>query len=341
MTERESSTEYDGINIEIDQHKMGCVTTLLYSDTVAKLRTTLVEKMPNLPANCTFLDGEGYPVSKAKEQSTEIGELLSSNDTVHLTSTYPIGDMTNDEARWSQQGITVAGGNGDGSALNQFCYPVGIYVHDDESIFIADSWNERIMQWKRGATEGQVVAGGNGYGLRLNQLYEPSDVILDKETNSLIICDAKNSRVMKWSLQEGTTTGEILIDKIWCWGLAMDDQRNLYVTDVANQAVRRYKMGESTGTVVAGGNGQGDQSNQLSVPYCVFVDQDYAVYVSDQQNHRVMKWTKGARTGIIVAGGRGSGLNLIQMGDPCGMFVDKKGTVFVAENGYGRVTRWC
>ncbi|CAF4767401.1 unnamed protein product, partial [Rotaria magnacalcarata] len=40
-----------------------------------------------------------------------------------------------------------------------------------------------------------------------------------------------NQRVVRWSRRRATTQGEILIDKIACWGLAMDEQRNLYVSD--------------------------------------------------------------------------------------------------------------
>ncbi|CAF2093922.1 unnamed protein product, partial [Rotaria magnacalcarata] len=78
---------------------------------------------------------------------------------------------------------------------------------------------------------GQVVAGGNGAGNGLHQLNQPTDVLIDKETNSLIICDRWNNRVVRWSRHSGTTQGEILIDDIDCCGLAMDEQRYLYVAD--------------------------------------------------------------------------------------------------------------
>ncbi|CAF4298524.1 unnamed protein product, partial [Rotaria magnacalcarata] len=89
------------------------------------------------------------------------------------------------------------------------------------------------MQLKNGdTTNGQVVAGGKGEGNELNQLYRPTDVLIDKETDSLIICDLGNRRVVRWSRRSGTTQGEILIDNIYCFGLAMDEQRYLYVSDV-------------------------------------------------------------------------------------------------------------
>ncbi|CAF4622222.1 unnamed protein product, partial [Rotaria socialis] len=101
-----------------------------------------------------------------------------------------------------------------------------------QTVVITDYWNHRIMQWKNGdTTNGQVVAGGKGAGNGSHQLYAPTDVLIDKETDSLIICDQGNRRVVRWSRRSGTTQGEILIDNIDCFGLAMDEQRYLYVSD--------------------------------------------------------------------------------------------------------------
>ncbi|CAF4238712.1 unnamed protein product, partial [Rotaria sordida] len=170
-----------------------------------------------------------------------------------------------------------------------------------------------------GDKNGQVVAGGNGQGNRLNQLNGPTDVLIDKETDSLIICDRGNGRVVRWSRGSGTTQGEILIDNIKCWGLAMDDQRYLYISDGEKHEVRRYQIGDKNGTLVAGGNGEGAGLNRLNWPTYIFVDQQQNVYVSDEANHRVMKWNKGAKEGIIVAGGQGEGKALTQLSCPQGL----------------------
>ncbi|CAF2032853.1 unnamed protein product, partial [Rotaria magnacalcarata] len=80
-------------------------------------------------------------------------------------------------AKWSQNGVTVAGGNGKGGATNQLNWPQGLFVDDDQTVVIADWGNHRIMQWKNGdTTNGQVVAGGNGRGNGLNQLDRPIDL---------------------------------------------------------------------------------------------------------------------------------------------------------------------
>ncbi|CAF2062868.1 unnamed protein product [Rotaria magnacalcarata] len=244
-------------------------------------------------------------------------------------------------AKWSQNGVTVAGGHGQGGATNQLNQPHGLFVDDDQTVVIADYMNHCITQWKKGdTTNGNVVAGGKGEGNGLHQLHHPTDVLIDKETDSLIVCDRGNQRVVRWSRRSGTTQGEILIDNIYCWGLAMDEQRYLYVSDVGKHQVRRYQLGEKGGTLVAGGNGGGGGLNQLNGPTYLVVDRDHSVYVSEYYNNRVMKWVEGAKEGIVVAGGEGYGSALTQFYYPSGIFVDTVGTLYVADQENHRVMRW-
>ncbi|CAF3946608.1 unnamed protein product [Rotaria sp. Silwood1] len=257
------------------------------------------------------------------------------NENVHRTLPYIPRN-----ARWAQNGQIIAGGCGSGSTLNQLKYPCGLYVNDDQTILIADRDNYRIVEWKCGAENGQVVAGGNGRGKQTDQLNCPTVVINDKETDYLIICDRDNRRVTRWSRRSGMPA-ETLIEDIDCVGLAMDDQRFLYVSDNKKHEVRRYRVGETNGTVVAGGHGEGDRLDQLDSPGGLFVDRNYSVYVSDWKNHRVMKWVKDAKEGIIVAGGRGQGNDWTQLSSPEGLFVDSLGTIYVADYNNNRVMSWC
>ncbi|CAF1635956.1 unnamed protein product, partial [Rotaria magnacalcarata] len=109
----------------------------------------------------------------------------------------------------------------------------------------------------------------------------------------------------------------------------MDEQRNLYVSDHVKGEARRYKFGENSGTLVAGGNGAGAGLNQLQYPTYLFVDRQQNVYVSEWQNHRVMKWNKCAKEGIVIAGGQGAGSALTQLNGPLGLFVATVGTLDV------------
>jgi DNA-binding beta-propeller fold protein YncE len=242
-------------------------------------------------------------------------------------------------AKWMQNGITVAGGNGNGNALNQLSRPWSVYIDNDQTLYVADQSNDRIVKWKKGATNGEVVAGGNGRGSRNDQLSRPMIVIVDKQNDFLIICDRGNNRVVRWPCQKGTS-GEIIISNVDCWSLMIDDDGSLYVSDHNKHEVRRYEMRNTTGTVVAGGNGAGDRLDQLNGPYFIFVDREHSVYVSDWGNHRVIKWVKGAKEGIVVSGGHSKGNGLTQLSGPLGVVVDHLGTIYVVDHDNNRVMRW-
>ena len=256
-----------------------------------------------------------------------------------LVQALPLNHINN-STKWKQHAVTIAGGNDLGGQLNQLYEPHGIYVDNDhQCIYIADWWNHRILEWEYETKSGQVVADGNGQGDRSDQLTHPTDVIVDKMNDSLIICDRVNRRVIRLSRQNHTNE-EIIISDIDCIGLTMDNNGDVYVSDLKKNEVRRWKIGEREGKIVAGGNKQGHNLNQLNRPTYIFVDQDYSVYVSDTDNHRVMKWMKDAKEGIVVAGGHGSGNSLTQLYYPEGVIVDHSGNIYIADCHNHRIMRW-
>jgi sugar lactone lactonase YvrE len=195
------------------------------------------------------------------------------------------------------------------------------------------------VEWKSGATSGNVVAGGNGQGNRTDQLNGPVDIIVAKESDLIIICDRDNRRVVCWPRRNGIR-GETIMSDIACRGLTMDDNGFLYVSDPENNEVRRFRIGDTRGTIVAGGNGGGNRLDQLNLPTYLFIDHEYSVYVSDRNNHRVVKWMKDAKEGIVVAGGRGKGNTLEQLSSPYGLTVNHLGNVYVADSENHRIMRW-
>ena len=249
--------------------------------------------------------------------------------------------------KWKVDGQTIAGGNGYGDELNQLSRSKGIYVDNEEQcIYIADAGNHRIVKWKLdgGSDHGEIVAGGNGQGNRIDQLNCPTDMILDEKKKSLIICDRGNRRVVRWSLQNPNGDKEILIENILCWGLMMNENGDLFVSDWNEHAVKRWRKGEikkgKEGRIVAGGNGYGDKLNQLDGPTYIFIDREETLYVSNWGNDCIMKWLKGANEGIVVAGGQRQGNNLNQLSYPQGLVVNEVGDIYVADYCNHRIMCW-
>jgi len=247
--------------------------------------------------------------------------------------------------KWKPNAQTIAGENGYGDKLNQLNCPLGIHIdHQQQHIYIADHYNDRIVKWKLGENNGEIVAGGNGQGNRINQLFWPTDVIIDENNKSLIICDYGNRRVVRWPLENPNGDKEILIQNILGCGLMMNENGDLFVADLKNDAVKVWRNGEigkgKEGIIVAGGNGRGNKLNQLNYPTYIFIDREESVYVSDNGNHRVMKWYKGANEGIVVAGGQGPGNSLNQLNHPYGLLVNEVGDIYVADYGNHRIMCW-
>ncbi|CAF1405684.1 unnamed protein product [Adineta ricciae] len=173
------------------------------------------------------------------------------------------------QIKWKKNGTPIAGGHGSGSDLNQLRQPQGLFVDNDNTIYIVDYQNHRIVQWKSADTEknevrrwtegedansnGTIVAGGNDAGNNLNQLNSPSSIFVD-ENYSVYISDHKNHRIMKW--RKGAQTGMIVAG----------GSGQICVGDCANHRVVCWNEGSSEGTIVAGGIGPGESSDKLSSP---------------------------------------------------------------------------
>ncbi|CAF1648768.1 unnamed protein product [Adineta ricciae] len=291
-------------------------------------------------------------LTKISKEFNDSSEILIEGDSQTFIKRISVKSTRKSKLKkWKRNGSTICGGNGKGDKLNQLSGPEGIFIDKHRNIFIADRGNHRIVRWKRNENQGTVVAGGNGKGNSLNQLNQPTSVIVDEQNNSIIIADSGNRRVMRWFLNENQSLmrwflsenqPEILIDNIRCLRLTMDKFGFVYVSDWEKHEVIRWKMGEKCkGTLVAGGNGEGDQLNQFNCPNFLFVDDEQSIYVSDWENHRVMKWRKDAQEGIVVAGGNGCRKNPNQLNCPHGIIVDHGGRIYVADRGNHRIMRWC
>ncbi|CAF0878391.1 unnamed protein product [Adineta steineri] len=284
--------------------------------------------------------------TKTEKTSSTTSELLTTTTTTELLTTTTTNEqllpsvMIDNNTKWKQNAFTIAGGNGQGSESNQLDQPSGIYIdNDDQSIYIADTYNHRIVRWEFGADNGEIVAGGNGRGGEINQFSYPIDVILDKDKKYLIICDYGNGRVVRWSRHD-THNQQILIHNSLCQGLAMDNNGDLYFSDEGRDSVRRFQQGDEKSTVVAGGKGNGNQFNQLNVPLFIFVDKYHSVYVADSMNNRVMKWVENATEGILVAPEQVFDENPSSMPEPMSVVVDHMGNAYVSTGENHHIVRW-
>jgi gliding motility-associated-like protein len=248
---------------------------------------------------------------------------------------------------YSDSGITVAGGNGEGSAADQLQGPEGVYMDGSGNIYISDAANYRVQKWAPGASVGTTVAGGNGQGTAANQIDGHAGIYVDVVGN-VYIADAGNNRVQKWlpgagigiTVAGGNGKGSQPDQLNTPEGVFVDAAMNVYVADAGNNRIQKWPAGSSIGLTVAGGNGQGNAADQFNVPGNVFVDNNGNIFVADYANNRIQKWLPGAATGVTVAGGNGQGDAANQLNGPQAVFVDSNNNIYVADLLNDRVQKW-
>ncbi|CAF0857132.1 unnamed protein product [Adineta steineri] len=227
-----------------------------------------------------------------------VSVVLDSNDNMYFT------DRDNHRvvywANGASSGTTIAGILGvSGSTNNTFYGPCGI-ARDSSTgtLYIADTFNHRIMQYLMNASSGTVVAGGNGPGTGVTQVSQPYGFTFDSSSNSLLIANYPNNNIVRWVLGAiswtlviggpnglSGSTSTLLNNPV---GITLDPRGNIYVADSGNHRIQFFVAGQSNGTTVAGVTGSpGIRQSQLNYPYWVIIDDQLNLYVSDTYNNRV------------------------------------------------------
>ncbi|CAF4045125.1 unnamed protein product, partial [Rotaria sp. Silwood1] len=88
--------------------------------------------------------------------------------------------------------------------------------------------------------------------------------------------------------------------------------------------------GAASGYLVAGGNKDGNSTDQLSYPIDMIIDKNGTMYITDFNNQRVQKWTEGATSGETILGN----LNFI------GIWQDDEESLYTSDWTYNQVRKW-
>ncbi|CAF1189479.1 unnamed protein product [Didymodactylos carnosus] len=251
---------------------------------------------------------------------------------------------------WNANGTTVAGSTGVlGSNASLLEYPNDVAIDSNDSLYIADTNNQRIQQWSHGSLTGVTVAGSGTIGSTSNDFSFPRALFVDTTNNSnnLYVADFYNYRIQKWrnGMSSGFTVagagGNASNQFTLPMGIYVDSSAAIYVADTENHRIQKWTQRSSSGTTVAGGNGMGSSLNQLSFPRNVICDTDGTLYIPDTNNHRIMKWTIGASNGSIIAGISGtSGTSETMLNYPNGITFDSDRNLYVADSSNHRVQKF-
>ena len=98
----------------------------------------------------------------------------------------------------------------------------------------------------------------------------------------------------------------------------------MIVADEGNHRIVEWKRGATSGTVLAGGNGEGNRPDQLKWPTDVNFDKETdSLIICDRWNHRVTRWPRRTDTR--------RGETIIDNIDCHGLVMDAEGSLYVTD----------
>ena len=276
--------------------------------------------------------------------------------------------------RWNTSGITVAGETGlNGSTSSRLNLPWDLTLDWSNTLYVSDRQNNRVQKFLRGSLNGSTVAGdADGQsGRNLSRLNDTFGIAVDWNDN-LYISDRYNYRIQLWL--NGATSGSTIAgtsgsiiarsksiisfskinlqfflgvagnatDKFdHAYGIDRDSTTGtIYIADFRNDRIMQYTKNASSGTVVAGGNGNGLQTNQLNHPYAVYFDSfSNYLYIANGVANNTVRWKIGSTNWTLVAGspnGTGGGSSTL-LSTPTDITLDPMGNIYIADRRNHRI----
>ncbi len=266
-------------------------------------------------------------------------------------------------------GTGLKGYNGDGRAATsaQLNTPGGVAVDGAGNLYIADSLNLRIRKVTGGAIttvagNGTRGATGDGGIATVAQVSSPRGLAVDGSGN-LYIADTSNSLIRKVSAAvmsrvagDGTNGysgdgGPAANAKLFNpFGVGVDSAGNLYISDTANNRVRKITPSGTISTVAGTGNRSysGDSGPATAAglrPVGTALDVAGNLYIVGPDSRRVRVVTPAgviytiAGTGRLGFSGDGGLSILADLYDPYGVAVDSAGNVYFSDRSNHRIRK--
>ena len=254
--------------------------------------------------------------------------------------------------RWNSIGITVAGVTGQrGNTPDKLYNPRGIGFDWANALYIADADNNRIQKYSKNVSVGETVAGQSSgiAGAGDDFLSSPHDVVVDLN-EGVFVADTYNHRIQLWtrgSLVGTTIAGTTGVagnssDKFnFPYGIAYDSiTGGIYISDTRNYRIMYYPAGARNGTVVAGGNGQGLNNDQLGFQQSVYHDAvTNSLFIPQCDTNNIIQWSIGASNWTLIAGYLNGAISSSSNGFSCARDVtlDPMGNIYVADRDNRRI----
>ena len=234
---------------------------------------------------------------------------------------YPSGSTTATKVYGQNGSFTSNGKNNGGVSANSLYFPYAVDVDSNGGVYIADSYNNRVLYYPSGSTTATRVYGQNGNftsnsnnngGISANSLLAPYSVKTDTN-GGIYIADTLNSRVLYYPSgsttatrvygQNGSFSSGFRTDNIFSknslqspFGLSLDSIGGIYTVDIGCHRALYYPSGSTSATKVWGqpnftscASSEGSvTASSLNYPQGIAVDSNNRIYIADRDNNRVL-----------------------------------------------------
>ena len=212
---------------------------------------------------------------------------------------------------------------------------------DHNTIYVADTLNNRIQRSTNNGQMWQVV--GNGAGVGLGQFNAPRGVATNSSDTIIFVADTGNNRIQRstngglnWAViaTAGTAINQVNQPN----ALAYDESSNkLYIADTANNRILLVTNASTTNPIFSlfAGASAGTTTGKFNQPQSVAVNASGNVYVADTANNRIQVNSNGLSTGWTILATAGSAMGQVNM--PKGMYVDGSERIWVADTANNRI----
>jgi DNA-binding beta-propeller fold protein YncE len=211
--------------------------------------------------------------------------------------------------------------------------PVGLKVHPDGRVFVADTHYNRVMIFDR---DGKLLGSFGSEGFGDGQFQLPTDIAFDAQGFVYVSEYYANDRITKWSpdLRFVAAFGETEIEGRRLsrpTGLAIDDEQTLWVADACNHRLVRFSL---DGEVLTTFGRFGQEPGEMRYPYDVSVSPDNTLLVCEYEGNRLQWFSKDGRSLRIWGhAGRAPG----ELFAPWGASYGPQGRVYVVDSLNSRV----